>query len=581
MAPKKPTYNSALTRANNARDSLLAPTGGIPEYDATTFEYPYATPLDAVLRKYTQGDEAPSEVTRPPLLPPSPVLETAAATVPSPPPPLPAAPKSDVTQYAKGAPFMVDEGILEGMLPGWLSWLNKSESAEPLQPPQIKPTVATKASPPPPSLPLRAPETTAVPPPSIAETAAVAPPTATEATTPAAPQEDRLTQLARIVSMTQTPESPESMQRAASDDALSKIQAAMYAGLTRTPVPQSVFTPFTPPTGMSRLDQLYKASQILGKPGVGPTGKYEKLAGPLLKERLKRFRPDVWKTLQDSNEIELLTESDVKSYLGMEQRSDEQAAREKAEQAKQERLTKQFEDKMAVGATTALSAASKRVEKLVPMFAPLKRILDNKDTLKSAFNPGSQLRKKLLGGALSSQDEQSFNSFVESVVSPIRNALYGAQLTSQELDRYDTMMGQGAFKANPKLQLAALRQVVEGVQNVFANTWEPFRNAKEGSELQEQFLAYEESKQFTENNPLFDAFYKEIDSLLESMPNEVSVVESLKSVPKAVGNVLSGELVSPTAPKQKPSAAAPTLSPEQKRKRLEELRKRKAAGEFD
>lgn len=538
MPFKQPRYNAALTRDNNARDRLLAPSGGVPEFDVMSFENPYASPeeIQEKLRRkqelaFAQGPEVQE--------PDAGVPSGLAARI-----------------QKEGEVRMTPDEETAAYLPPsqklMQAFVDVQKTAQPTEVPTAPLPAPTTVTPSEPIAPSAAQPSPPVP---------VAP-----SAVPVAPQEDRLTQLARIVSMSQQPQqTDENRRRMAIMEALGKASAAMNAGLTRTPVPASVFAPpsalMQPQTQTDRLEQLYKASRILGATGTGAGGRQEKLAGPLLKERLKRLRPEVWSELEKSGDVDALTESDVKSYLGMEQRSEEQAARTKTEQEKQKRLAEQFKTKLDTDATKFIGMSSKQLNTLVNVFAPLKTALDDKNTLKSVFNPGAQLRKNILGGVLTSDDEKAFNSFTEAIVGPVRKTLYGAQLTSQELQRYDMMMAQGAFRGNPKLQLLALRDVVKGVQNVFANTWAAARNSEPGSPINNQFLAYEQQTGFTENNPLFDEFYDEVNRLVEEMPDTVTLKESLKSIPETTTQVIQGKPIAPKAPQQKPSVQGPAAGP--------------------
>lgn len=587
MPFKQPRYNAALTRDNNARDRLLEPSGGVyipEEPDYLQFRNIPASEIEERLLQQralalTQSAPDVQEPVRDSNVPLPPSLaarvekegevrmtpEEESVAYKSPAERLAYAfqnidkplPYGNLPETTQDVPQAVPE-VPSATTPSRIRTLPYNPSETPPGSLQTLPGIPRK-----PLVPAVIPEPT-VSPAAPTSAPAVAPPVSAA---PVAPQEDRLTQLARIVSMSQgqAQQTDEDRRRMAIMEALGKASAAMNAGLTRTPVPASVFAPpsalMQPQTQTDRLEQLYKASRILGVTGTGAGGRQEKLAGPLLKERLKRLRPEVWSELEKSGDVDALTESDVKSYLGMEQRSEEQAARTKTEQEKQKRLAEQFKTKLDTDATKFIGMSSKQLNTLVNVFAPLKTALDDKNTLKSVFNPGAQLRKNILGGVLTSDDEKAFNSFTEAIVGPVRKTLYGAQLTSQELQRYDMMMAQGAFRGNPKLQLLALRDVVKGVQNVFANTWAAARNSEPGSPINNQFLAYEQQTGFTENNPLFDEFYDEVNRLVEEMPDTVTLKESLKSIPKTTTQLIQGKPIAPKAPQQKPSVQGPAAGP--------------------
>lgn len=545
MAPKKPLYNSALTRANNARDSILAPTGGVPEYDIMSFENPYASPeeiKERLLRK--QGVSAVNEPENPNVNPED----------------LPSDLVAEIRE--KGSVRFTPEEHAEMLRTNTYSKKEKLARAFANLPAASTPTALAAV---PPAAPPEASPSEVAPPEAATTTAPVQP------TAPA--QEDRLTQLARIISTTQTPQSPEALRRAASQDALSKIQAAMYAGLTRTPVPQSVFTPFKGATEVDRLEQLYRASQILGKPETAPA-----FVDPVFIDNLRRQYP------------EANIPADLKLTRDQYQAFSANLDRERTELGKGERFEKSQTTKKELAeiqqqtdATKFISKQSDKVKTEAEAVPYLKELAANPAIAESILSPGSTFRSKFAGGVLSTEEQQNFDRLVEGIAGPFRAGRFGLSQTSAELKNFEKLMGEADRTGNPVLRVKGLRDLIRSMRERLRNNWATARNADKDSEIYKQYKAYEEETGNTDNNEIFDTLINQLNDIIESAPEQQQT--PWQKVKGAVGETVKTFTGDATTPQQTTRAptTAPTpeqQTPEQKRQRLEELRRKKAAGAF-
>lgn len=559
MAPKKPLYNSALTRANNARDSILAPTGGVPEYDIMSLENPYASPeeiKERLLRK--QGVPAIKEPENPNVNPED----------------LPSDLVAEIR--GKGSVRLTPEEHAEMLRTNAFSKREKLAKAFANLPAASTPAVASTAlATVPPATPPAAPlEDTVTPeaepnaalinaiksmgtPEAETTTAPTAPVQTTAPTTPTAPtQEDRLTQLARIISTTQTPQSPEAMRGAASQDALSKIQAAMYAGLTRTPVPQSVFTPFKGATEVDRLEQLYRASQILGKPGTAA-----EQVDPLLIADLQRQFPNA----QLPSNMSLSQYREIANILNRERTEggkNERFKEAREQTAKQHKdridLAKQKMDKQEWQfVTSEIGDKQKQVAAVQSAMPVMQEVVDNS---LAAFNlPGGEALRALKLGQFTPEQEQMWNVVFEQLVSPARKDLFGATLTGNELAAFNVMVGLGP-NASVGTKLNALRLLMKRMQG-------SLKGAFGGIQDTEAFQNYRNvTGDLTHLNPLWAEFDESLAEAAANAPKAGeaaamagervtgAIKKAAKGAATTVESALGGQ---PTQPRVQGPAAPP------------------------
>jgi hypothetical protein len=257
--------------------------------------------------------------------------------------------------------------------------------------------------------------------------------------TPAAlgAQPTRLEQLAKIVSMTSGAEmSPEDKRRAALADAIGKAQQAMYAGVTRSALPPTFFQQAaTEQTTMNRLEQLYKASQILGQP------KTTEPAAPGMILELKRQFPEASDNIPD--EMSLTQFAQLSTALNRKRAAEAEEAR--LEALKQYRdvqvqlKERGFTQKEEQEAIKIIEKNKEDLDKAANNITYVKEIVDGK--LLDSVETGSSLLNKLGAGMFTSEDEKLFDAFYENLVAPTRHAFYGANFTVSEQDMAAKMYG--------------------------------------------------------------------------------------------------------------------------------------------
>lgn len=554
MPFKQPRYNAALTRDNNARDRLLEPSGGVyipEEPDYLQFRNIPASEIEERLLQQralalTQGapDVQEPDAGIPPALAAriekegkvrmTPEEETAAYLPPSPKliQAFANAQKANVLPETPKAPP-------ESAIP----------SATPVTPPAA-PAVAPIA----PSAPVAPPVSAAPVAPSAAPPAPPVPVAPSAA--PVAPQEDRLTQLARIVSMSQQPQqTDEDRRRMAIMEALGNASAAMNAGLTRTPVPASVFAPpsalMQPQTKTDRLEQLYKASQILGKPEAATT-----FVDPVFIDNLRRQYPEAnipadLKLTRDQYQAFSANLDRERTELGKGKRFEE-AQTTKKELAKIQQQT---------DATKFISKQSEKVKTEAEAVPYLKELAANPAVAESILSPGSTFRSKFAGGLLSTEEQQNFDRLVEGIAGPFRAGRFGLSQTSAELKNFEKLMGEADRTGNPVLRVKGLRDLIRSMRERLRNNWATARNADKDSEIYKQYKAYEEETGNTDNNEIFDTLINQLNDIIENAPEQQQTPwQKIKGAAVETGKVVTGG--QPTQPRVQGPVAAPTPAPQ-------------------
>lgn len=521
MPFKQPRYNAALTRDNNARDALLAPSGGVyipEEPDYSQFRNVPASEIEErLLQKralaLTQGapDVEEPDAGVPPALAARVEKEGEVRLTPN----------EEIAAYMPPSPALMEA----------FRKVNPPTSPAPVQTP---PPAPIEAAPP------VAPAT--VPP--VVPSAAPAP----------APQEDRLTQLARIVSMSQQPQqTDDDKRRMAIMEALGKAGAAMNAGLTRTPVPANVFAPPTalmqPQTTTDRLEQLYKASQILGRPGTSA-----EQVDPLLIADLQRQFPNT----QLPSNMSLSQYREIASSLNRERVEGGKGSRFESAQETKKELAKVQQQ---TDATKFISKQSEKVKTEAEAVPYLRELAKNPDIVESILTPGSTFRSKFAGGILSAQDQQRFDQIVEGIAGPFRAGRFGLSQTSVELKNFEKLMGEADKTGNPVLRVIGLRDLIRSMRERLRNNWATARNADEDSEIYKQYKAYEKETGNTDNNEIFDTLINQLNDIIESAPNKQET--PWQKVKSAVGETVESALGgTPAQPRVQGPVAAPSQAPQ-------------------
>lgn len=339
-------------------------------------------------------------------------------------------------------------------------------------------------------------------------TAPVAPPAAPGTTKAPGAQPTRLEQLAKIISMTGGAEmAPEDKRRAALVDAIGKAQQAMYAGVTRSALPATFFQQAaTEQTPMNRLEQLYKASQILGQP--------KELVDPGLIADLRRRFPDA-KTIPD----ELTTTQFRELSKNLENEAKEKGRSERAK-ATLEQAQKQHEDRMTFAEkklgeekwkfiTNEIGDKQKQVAGIQAAMPALEKVVN--ESL-AAFNlPGGEAIRALRLGQFTPDQEQMWNIVFEQLISGERKELFGATLTGNELAAFNTMVGLGA-STNTAQKLKALALLVERMHTRMKGA---FGNIENTPAFQEYRAA---TGDLTHLNPIWSAFDENLKETAKTMP---------------------------------------------------------------
>lgn len=547
MAPKnKMSRNPALRRDTSARDYLLDNTGGVPEmaYETEGFASPY--------EKAASGLRAPSLPTDIDVQEPAPEFpeftpELAArvrreGTVRMP-PQMPLAnllaqestPEADVVaaQFPKPSLMGGQELSFDG-----------TQSEEPL-------------------------------PPVPAAAAPVAPSAAPAMQASQGAQPTRLEQLAKIISMTGGAEkSPEDLRRAQLADALGKIQQAMYAGVTRSALPATFFQQAaTDQTPMNRLEQLYKASQILGQP------KATEQVDPMLIADLQRQYPDA---LIPGN----LTVTQYRELANNLNRERSETGRETRFKTAREQAGKQHQDRMDFAkekmgkeewkfVTNEIGDKQKQVASIQSVMPVMQDVVDNS---LAAFNlPGGEALRALRLGQFTPEQEQMWNAVFEQLVSGARKDLFGATLTGNELAAFNVMVGLGP-NASVGTKLNALRMLMKRMQG-------SMKGAFGGIENTQEFQDYRATTgDLTHLNPLWVEFDESLAEAAANAPKAGEaaqmagerVLGAAKKAASGAANVVSGVVgqgapasvqSAPPAPQQQTQSAPPDNSGNWKRVR--------------
>lgn len=379
---------------------------------------------------------------------------------------------------------------------------------------------------------------------------------------PVAPQEDRLTQLARIVSMSQQPQqTDEDRRRMVILEALGQASAAMNAGLTRTPVPASVFAPpsalMQPQTKTDRLEQLYKASQILGKPGTSA-----EQVDPLLIADLQRQFPNA----QLPSNMSLSQYREIANILNRERteggKTDRfKQAREQTAQQHKDRidLAKQKMNKQEWQfVTSEIGDKQKQVAAVQSAMPVMQEVVDNS---LAAYNlPGGEALRALRLGQFTPEQEQMWNVVFEQLVSPARKDLFGATLTGNELAAFNVMVGLGP-NASVGTKLNALRLLMKRMQG-------SLKGAFGGIQDTEAFQNYRNvTGDLTHLNPLWAEFDESLAEAAANAPKagEAAAIagkrvagaikKAAKGAATTVESALGGQ---PTQPRVQGPVAVPT-----------------------
>ena len=511
MAPKN-RYNFGLSpllkRGTAARDRMLEPTGGIPEmeYEAEGFATPY--------------EKAASGLQAPPLPTDIEVQE-----------PLQFTPELAARVAREGVVRDVPEMPRANLLPQ-----ENTPEADVVAAQFPKPSLmggqelALAGAQPPPSAPTAAPTPVT---PSAAPAAQAAQPT-------------RLEQLAKIISMTGGAEmAPEDKRRAALVDAIGKAQQAMYAGVTRSALPATFFQQAaTEQTPMNRLEQLYKASQILGQP------KATEAATPEMIADLKRQVPEAI----IPNEMSVSQYAQVANNLNRER---SETGRTERFKTAREQTAKQHDDRMKLAeekmgkeewkfVTNEIGDKQKQVAAIQSTMPVMQEVVDNS---LAAFNlPGGEALRALRLGQFTPEQEQMWNSVFEQLVSGARKDLFGATLTGNELAAFNVMVGLGP-NASVSTKLNALRVLMKRMQG-------SMKAAFGGIENTPEFQDYRATTgDLTHLNPLWAEFDESLSEAAANAPKAGEaaqragerVLGAAKRAVSSAANVVSGALGQPSA----------------------------------
>lgn len=539
MPFKQPRYNAALTRDNNARNALLAPSGGVyipEEPDYSQFRNVPASEIEEKLLQkralaLTQGapDVEEPDAGVPPVLAARVEKEGEVRMTPD----------EETAAYMPPSPALMEA----------FRKLNPPTSAAPVQTPppapiEAAPSVATATVPP-------------APPTPVAPSAAPAP----------APQEDRLTQLARIVSMSQgqPQQTEDDRRRMAIMEALGKAGAAMNAGLTRTPVPANVFAPPTalmqPQTTTDRLEQLYKASQVLGRPGTG-----DEPVDALFILDLQRQFPNA-KLPSSMTLSQFKTISDILNRERMEGGKTDRFKQAREQTAKQHTdrmdLAKQKMDKQEWQyVTSEIGDKQKQVAAIQSAMPVMQEVVDNS---LAAYNlPGGEALRALRLGQFTPEQEQMWNVVFEQLVSPARKELFGATLTGNELAAFNVMVGLGP-DASVSTKLNALRLLMKRMQG-------SLKGAFGGVQDTEAFQNYRNvTGDLTHLNPIWSEFDESLSEAAANAPKAGeaaamageriggAIKKAAKGAATTVKSALGG---TPAQPRVQGPVAAPTPAPQ-------------------
>ncbi len=355
-------------------------------------------------------------------------------------------------------------------------------------------------------------------------------------------QPTRLEQLAKIISMTGGAEmAPEDKRRAALVDAIGKAQQAMYAGVTRSALPPTFFQQAaTEQTPMNRLEQLYKASQILGQP------KATELASDAAKQFLTKNAPE----LLEGVDINTLTSKDADRLMnlhagtlkGKERKllQDERLSQARELAGQRLDLAKRAMDQREFTyVTNKITSGAKEAQSAV-LALPVLEELFNKD-LSMSLQDGADLMRKAGAGLLNESEQRNFDILYERIIAEDRKRIFGATLTKNEQESFNRIAGLGTTAAMSD-KLKALRILMKGMQRQLQAAFVPIQD-------KDAFLKFEAQSGISHRNPIFSAFDEQLQQQIEAMPTEASDVMGVgaQNIFKRAGNFL-GDLLGPSAP---------------------------------
>lgn len=377
---------------------------------------------------------------------------------------------------------------------------------------------------------------------------------------PVSPEQDRLSQLASILKLTGAPaegQTPDARQQAIIE-ALGKAQQGLYAGLTRSQLPASFFTPSVQPARAQedQLNRLYKAAQI--QQMLTPRG--AELASDAAKQFLTKNAPE----LLEGVDLGALTQKDADRLMNLHAGGQKAKAQKELQDIRlkdanaraKERLDfarEQMDQRDYEFVTKQIAGGTKQAQAAVRALPALEQLFN--EQLELDVKGGADFLSRAGAGALNDAEQRKFDMLYERIIAEDRKRLFGATLTGNELDTFNRISAQG-----PNVPMAdkleALRALMKGMQQELKAAFVPVEDKP-------AFLQFEARSGISHRNPMFTAFDETLRKRAEEMPRTGAggLKEGLSNIAGQAGSFLD-ELFgpSPTAPAPAPSpTAAPPL----------------------